>query len=92
MESAPPERLDALRARAQACSEALPEVSGHAVDRFGNLQVRAGGAEPEVIERNFRECVSQRGRWATWAPGQPAPMLEPLGTESPDAQPALRIP
>jgi hypothetical protein len=92
MESAPSERLDALRASGQACSEALPDVTRHGVDRFGNVQVSAGGTEPEVIERNFRDCVARRGRWATWAPGQPAPMLEPLGADSPDPQPALRIP
>lgn len=92
MESAPSANLDALRASAQACGEALPDVAYHAVDRFGNVQVSAGGAEPPVIERNFRDCLARRGRWADWAPGQPAPMLEPLGTENPDPQPALRIP
>jgi hypothetical protein len=92
MESVPPERLDALRTSAEACKEALPAVTYQAVDRFGNVQVSAGGPEPAVIERNFRDCVARRGRWATWAPGQPAPMLEPLGTDAPDPQPALRLP
>lgn len=92
MESAPAERQAELRASAQACNEALPAVTWHDVDRFGNVRVSAGGPEPEVIERNFRDCVARRGRWTTWAPGQPAPMLEPPGTENPDAQPALRIP
>lgn len=92
MESAPSERLDALRAGAQACGEALPAVTYHAVDRFGNVQVSAGGSEPAVIERNFRDCVARQGRWATWAPGQPPPMLEPIGPDNPDPQPALRLP
>jgi hypothetical protein len=92
MSSAPPERLAELRATAQACAEALPDVTRHGVDRFGNVQVAAGGPEPDVIERNFRDCVARRGRWATWMPGQPAPMLDPLGTENPDPQPSLRLP
>jgi hypothetical protein len=92
MESAPSERQAELRASTQACSEALPAVTWHDVDRFGNIRVSAGGPESEVIERNFRDCVARRGRWATWAPGQPAPMLEPPGPDNPDAQPALRIP
>ena len=92
MESAPPERLAELRASAQACGEALPAVTSHDVDRFGNVRVSAGGPEAEVIERNFRDCMARRGRWTTWTPGQLAPMLEPPGTENPDPRPALRVP
>jgi hypothetical protein len=92
MESATPERLAELRASAEACGAALPAVASHGVDRFGNVRVSAGGPEPDVIERNFRDCVARRGRWATWQPGQSAPMLEPPGPDNPDAQPALRVP
>jgi hypothetical protein len=92
MESAPPERLTALRARGQACSEALPAVTGYDVDRFGRVRVTVGGPEAGVIERNFFECLESRGRWATWSPGQSAPLLEPPGTEPPDPAPALRVP
>jgi hypothetical protein len=92
MESAPPERLAELRASAQACSQALPAVSHHDVDRFGRVQVSAQGPEADVIERNFYDCVARRGRWTTWAPGQPAPMLDPPGPENPDPSPALRVP
>lgn len=92
MESAPPERLNDLRARAQACSQALPSISHYDVDRFGRVQASAQGPEASEIERNFFDCVAARGRWTAWMPGQPAPMLEPLGTENPDASPALRVP
>jgi hypothetical protein len=92
MESVPPERLDELRARATACAEALPAITRHDVDRFGAVRASARGPEPDVIERNFGDCVARRGRWTTWTPGQPAPMLEPLGPDNPDAQPALRLP
>jgi hypothetical protein len=92
MESLPPEQLSALQAKAQACSEALPDVTHHAVDRFGRVQASVQGPEAELIHRNFLDCVAARGRWTTWAPGQPAPMLEPLGSDAPDPNPALRIP
>jgi hypothetical protein len=92
MESAPPERLAELRASAQACSQALPAVSYYDVDRFGRVLVSAQGTEAGVIERNFHDCVARRGRWTTWAPGQPAPMLDPLGSDNPDPSPALRVP
>jgi hypothetical protein len=92
MESAPPERLAELRTNAQACSEALPAISRYDVDRFGAVRVSAAGPEADVIERNFFECVARRGRWATWVPGQPAPMLEPLGTENPDPEAGRRVP
>jgi hypothetical protein len=92
MESAPPERLAELRARARACGEALPAITRYDVDRFGAVRASAGGPEPDVIERNFAECVAGRGRWTKWAAGQPAPMLEPLGTENPDPEPGRRVP
>ena len=92
MESAPPERLTELRASAQACSQALPAVTYHDVDRFGRVRASAQGPEADVIERNFHDCVGRRGRWTTWSPGQPAPMLDPPGTENPDPSPALRVP
>ncbi len=92
MESAPPERVAELRASAQACSQALPAVSSYDVDRFGRVRVSARGSEADVIERNFHDCVGRRGRWTTWAPGQPAPMLDPPGTDNPDPSPALRVP
>jgi hypothetical protein len=92
MDSAPPERVAELRASAQACSQALPAVSYYDVDRFGRVLVSAQGAEAAVIERNFHDCVGRRGRWATWSPGQPAPMLDPPGAENPDPSPALRVP
>jgi hypothetical protein len=92
MESAPPDRLNDLRAKARACSEALPTISQYDVDRFGRVRASAQGPEASVIERNFFDCVAARGRWTTWMPGQPAPMLEPPGTENPDPSPALRVP
>jgi hypothetical protein len=92
MESAPSDRLDGLRTKAQACSEALPTISQYDVDRFGRVRASAQGPEASVIERNFFDCVDARGRWTTWTPGQPAPMLEPLGTENPDPNPGLRVP
>jgi hypothetical protein len=92
MESVPPERLDELRIRAKACSEALPAVAHWDVDRFGAVRASAGGPEPDVMERNFGDCVARRGRWTAWTPGQPPPMLEPIGTETPDPSPALRVP
>jgi hypothetical protein len=92
MESAPPDRLNDLRTKAQACSEALPTISQYDVDRFGRVRASAQGPEASVIERNFFDCVAARGRWTTWMPGQPAPMLEPLGTENPDPNPGLRVP
>jgi hypothetical protein len=92
MESAPPERVAELRASAQACSQALPALTSHDVDRFGRVRASAQGPEADVIERNFHDCVGRRGRWATWSPGQPAPMLDPPGAESPDPSPALRVP
>jgi hypothetical protein len=92
MESAPPERLAELRVSGQACSQALPAVSHYDVDRFGRVRVSAQGPEADAIERNFHDCVGRRGRWATWAPGQSAPLLDPPGTENPDPSPALRVP
>jgi hypothetical protein len=92
MESAPPERLADLRAKATACSEALPDVTQHDVDRFGRVRVVARGPEADVIERNFLDCVLVRGRWAQWKAGQPAPMLEPLGTDNPDPEVGRRMP
>jgi hypothetical protein len=92
MESAPPERLAELRASGQACSQALPAVSHYDVDRFGRVRVSAQGPEADAIERNFHDCVGRRGRWATWSPGQSAPLLDPPGTENPDPSPALRVP
>lgn len=92
MESAPPERLAELRASAQACGQALPAVSYYDVDRFGRVLVSAQGTEAGVIERNFHDCVARRGRWTTWAPGQPAPLLDPPGSDNPDPSPALRVP
>jgi hypothetical protein len=92
MESVPPERQADLRAQAKACSEALPAITRYDVDRFGTVRVSAGGPEPNVIERNFSDCVARRGRWTTWVPGHPAPMLEPPGTENPDPEPGRRVP
>jgi hypothetical protein len=92
MESAPPERLAELRASAQACGQALPAVTHYDVDRFGRVQVSAHVAEADVVQRNFHDCVARRGRWATWQPGQSAPLLDPPGTEAPDPAPALRVP
>jgi hypothetical protein len=92
MQSAPPERLATLRTKAAACGAALPAISQYAVDRFGNVRASAQGPEAGMIERNFFDCVFSRGRWATWGPGQPAPMLEPLGTENPDPAPGRRVP
>ena len=90
--SLPPERLAALRSKAKACSEALPDIARYDIDQSGNIQVSvSSGADAALIERNFQDCVAARGRWTTWVAGQPAPMLEPLGTENPDS-PALRIP
>jgi hypothetical protein len=92
MASAPPERLTELQSRATACGEALPAITYHDVDRFGRVTAAAGGSDADVIQRNFQDCVFARGRWAQWTAGQPAPMLEPLGSDNPDASPALRIP
>jgi hypothetical protein len=92
MESAPPDRLTELRTRAQACSEALPTISQHDVDRFGHVHATAQGPEADVIERNFFDCVAARGRWTAWMPGQSPPMLEPIGPDNPDPNPALRVP
>jgi hypothetical protein len=92
MESAPPERLTQLRTKATACSEALPAITHHDVDRFGRVTATAGGPEADVIQRNFQDCVFARGRWVQWTAGQPAPMLEPPGPDNPDPSPALRVP
>jgi hypothetical protein len=92
MESVPPERRAELEARAKACGEALPTISRYDVDHFGRVSATAQGAEADVIERNFMDCVFTRGRWGSWVAGQPAPMLEPLGPDNPDPSPALRIP
>jgi len=89
-ESAPPERLTALRTKGEACKEALPDVSQFNVDGSGSVWVTAQGPEAAVIERNFQDCVAARGRWTTWTAGQPPPMLEPLGTENPS--PSVPIP
>ena len=62
MESLPPEQLSALQAKAQACSEALPDVTHHAVDRFGRVQASVQGPEAELIHRNFLDCVKSRKR------------------------------
>jgi hypothetical protein len=43
MDSMPPEQLSALRAKAQACNEALPDITHHDVDRFGRVQAYAQG-------------------------------------------------
>jgi len=92
MESAPPERLSELRSKATACSEALPAISQHGVDRFGAVRASATGPDADLVERNFQDCVFGRGRWASWAAGQSAPMLEPLGTDDPDPTPGRRVP
>jgi hypothetical protein len=92
MESVPPERLAELEARSKACAEALPAIARYDVDRFGAVHASATGSEADVYERNFQDCVARRGRWTTWTPGQPAPMLEPPGTDKPDASPGLRVP
>lgn len=92
MESAPPERLTELRAKATACNEALPAITYQDVDRFGRVTAAAAGPEADVIQRNFQDCVFARGRWTQWTAGQPAPMLEPLGPDNPEGSPALRIP
>jgi hypothetical protein len=88
--SAPPERVADLRAKAKACSDALPTLGSYGVDRFGSVQASAQGPDAGLVERNFMDCVHRRGRWTTWAPGQPAPMLEPLGDDPPD--PSSRVP
>ena len=92
MEPVPPERLNDLRTKAEACSKALPTISQYDVDAFGHVRASAQGPEASEIERNFFDCVAARGRWMTWMPGQPPPMLEPLGTENPDPNPGLRVP
>jgi hypothetical protein len=92
MESVPPERLSELRSKATACSDALPAISHHGVDRFGAVRASATGPDADLIERNFQDCVFGRGRWAAWVAGQPAPMLEPLGTDDPDPTPGRRVP
>jgi hypothetical protein len=92
MESAPPEQLADLESKSKACAEALPAVSRYDVDRFGAVHASATGSEADVIERNFQDCVARRGRWTTWMPGQPAPMLEPPGPDKPDPSPGLRVP
>ena len=92
MQSAPSERLEELRARDRACSEALPAISSYGVDRFGNVQAVARDPDAGLIERNFSDCLSSRGRWATWEAGQPAPMLEPPGTDNPDPDLGRRVP
>ena len=85
-----PERLSQLRTKAQACNEALPDVTQHNVDGTGRVWAIAQGPEASVMERNFLECVAAQGRWTTWTAGQPPPMLEPLGTDNPD--PSVHIP
>ena len=90
VESVPPERLTEIRAKAQACQDALPDVSRYNVEGSGQVWVMAQGPEAGVIARNFQDCVAARGRWGTWTAGQPAPMLEPIGTENPD--PSAHIP
>jgi hypothetical protein len=92
MEGAPPERLAELRTKARACNEALPEISRYDVDRSGAVWGSATGSDAALIERNFQDCVFGRGRWTSWAAGQPAPMLEPLGPDNPDPNPGLRVP
>ncbi|HEY7139908.1 MAG TPA: hypothetical protein VIE44_07415 [Methylomirabilota bacterium] len=92
MDSLPPERLAEVRTRAQACNEALPAISRYDVDGSGRVWATAQGPDAGLIERNFADCVAARGRWTAWAPGQPAPMLEPLGPDNPDPNPALRVP
>ena len=88
--SVPSERLATIRTKAEACKEALPDVSQFNVDGSGSVWVIAQGPEVAVIERNFQDCVAARGRWTTWTAGQPPPMLEPLGTENPS--PSVPIP
>jgi hypothetical protein len=92
MEGAPPERVAELKTKAAACSEALPEIRQYGVDRFGAVQASATGSDAALVERNFQDCVFGRGRWTSWAAGQPAPMLEPLGPDNPDPNPGLRMP
>jgi hypothetical protein len=92
MQSAPPERLAELRDRGKACSEALPAISRYDVDRFGAVRASASGSEADVFERNFHDCVFARGRWTSWSPGQPAPMLDPLGADNPDPELGKRVP
>jgi hypothetical protein len=92
MEGVSPERRAELRTKAKTCSEALPPISQYDVDRFGAVRATATGPDAELIERNFQDCVAGRGRWTTWVAGQPAPMLEPLGPDNPDPNPALRMP
>ena len=55
-ESMPPEHLSALRAKAQACNEALPDITHHDVDRFGRVQTgvcagRRRGRDPPELPR-----------------------------------------
>ena len=92
VDTAPPERIADLRAKGKACNQALPDVAHFDVDRYGEVQVWARGPEAALIERNFRDCVAAQGRWAKWAAGDPAPMLDPPGPDNPDANPGLRIP
>ena len=92
MQSAPPERLAELKTKGAACGEALPAIRSYEVDRFGHVRASAEDPEAEMIERNFFDCISSRGRWATWEAGQPAPMLEPVGTEDPEPDLGRRVP
>ena len=89
-ESVSPDRVAELRTKGEACKESLPDVSQFNVDGSGSVWVIATGPESRVIERNFQDCVGARGRWTTWTAGQPAPMLEPLGEDTPD--PSAHIP
>ena len=90
VDSVPPERLAEMRMKGQACKEALPDVNQFNVDDSGRVWAMASGPEANVIERNFQDCVAARGRWTTWTAGQPPPMLEPLGEDSPN--PTSHIP
>jgi hypothetical protein len=89
-ESMSPERVSELRAKGDACKEALPDVSQFNVDGSGRVWAIATGPQSNLIERNFQDCVAARGRWTTWTAGQPPPMLEPLGEDNPD--PSAHIP
>ena len=92
MGSMPPEQLSALRAKAQACNEALPDITHHDVDRFGRVQAYAQGPQAERHPPELPRLVAARGRWTTWAPGRPPPMLDPIGPDNPDPNPRFASP
>jgi hypothetical protein len=47
MQSAPPERLEELRIKARACSEALPAISSYGVDVSGTSRPSPRIATPD---------------------------------------------